>query len=107
MDAIVFDHVTKVYPPARSSAPAMPDEPGRAGATAPAVDDVSLAIPAGRIVVILGTSGAGKTTLLKMVNRLLEPTAGRLFVEGIEVHDLPPDVPPANVKAMLDALRNQ
>jgi osmoprotectant transport system ATP-binding protein len=69
----------------------MPDEPGRAGATAAAVDDVSLEIPAGRIVVILGTSGAGKTTLLKMVNRLLEPTAGRLFVEGIEVHDLSPD----------------
>jgi osmoprotectant transport system ATP-binding protein len=85
MDSIVFDHVTKVYPPARSA------QLGRTGATAAAVDDVSLEIPAGRIVVILGTSGAGKTTLLKMVNRLLEPTAGRLFVEGIEVHDLSPD----------------
>jgi osmoprotectant transport system ATP-binding protein len=85
MDSIVFDHVTKVYPPARSA------QPGRTGATAAAVDDVSLEIPAGRIVVILGTSGAGKTTLLKMVNRLLEPTAGRLYVEGIEVHDLSPD----------------
>jgi osmoprotectant transport system ATP-binding protein len=85
MDSIVFDHVTKVYPPARSA------QLGRTGATAAAVDDVSLEIPAGRIVVILGTSGAGKTTLLKMVNRLLEPTAGRLYVEGIEVHDLSPD----------------
>jgi osmoprotectant transport system ATP-binding protein len=75
MDAIVFDHVTKVYP----------------GAAAAAVDDVSLAIPSGKIAVILGTSGSGKTTLLKMVNRLQEPTAGRIFVEGIEVHDLPPD----------------
>ncbi len=75
MEAIVFDHVSKVY----------------AGAAAPAVDDVSLAIPAGQIAVILGASGSGKTTLLKMVNRLLEPTAGRLFVEEIEVRDLPPD----------------
>jgi osmoprotectant transport system ATP-binding protein len=75
MDAIVFDHVTKVY----------------AGAAAAAVDDVSLAIPAGQIAVILGASGSGKTTLLKMVNRLLEPTAGRICVEGTEVHDLPPD----------------
>jgi osmoprotectant transport system ATP-binding protein len=85
MDAIVFDHVTKVYPPAQAA------EPGRAGASAAAVDDVSLEIPAGEIVVLLGTSGSGKTTLLKMVNRLQEPTAGRIFVEGIEVHDLPPD----------------
>jgi osmoprotectant transport system ATP-binding protein len=75
MDAIVFDHVTKVYP----------------GATAAAVDDVTLAVPAGEMAVILGTSGSGKTTLLKMVNRLLEPTGGRLFIDGIEVRDLPPD----------------
>jgi osmoprotectant transport system ATP-binding protein len=75
VNAIVFDHVTKIYD----------------GASAPAVDDVSLEVPAGKIVVILGTSGSGKTTLMKMVNRLYEPTSGRIFVEGQEVHDLPAD----------------
>jgi osmoprotectant transport system ATP-binding protein len=52
---------------------------------------VSLAIGPGEIVVILGASGSGKTTLLKLVNRLQEPTAGRVFVEGIDVRDLPVD----------------
>lgn len=69
MDAIVFDHISKVYP----------------GASAPAVDDVSLTIPAGMTAVILGTSGSGKTTLMKMVNRLYEPTSGRIFVEGADI----------------------
>lgn len=73
MNAIVFDHVTKTYP----------------GAALPAVDDVSLDVPDGQVVVLLGTSGSGKTTLLKMVNRLYEPTSGRIVVEGVEVHALP------------------
>lgn len=73
MNAIVFDHIGKIYP----------------GTAAPAVDDVSLDIRAGQVVVLLGTSGSGKTTLLKMVNRLVEPTSGRIVVEGVEVHDLP------------------
>jgi osmoprotectant transport system ATP-binding protein len=75
MDAILFEHVSKVYPHAQAAA----------------VDDVSLGVPAGQTVVILGTSGSGKTTLLKMVNRLYEPTRGRIFVEGSEIHDLPID----------------
>jgi osmoprotectant transport system ATP-binding protein len=73
VDAIVFDHVSKTYP----------------GASVPAVNDVSLAAPAGKTVVILGTSGSGKTTLMKMVNRLYEPTGGQIFVEGTEIHALP------------------
>jgi osmoprotectant transport system ATP-binding protein len=73
VDAIVFDHVSKIYP----------------GATAPAVNDVSLGAPSGETVVILGTSGSGKTTLMKMVNRLYEPTGGKIFVEGVEIHELP------------------
>lgn len=73
MNAIVFDHVTKTYP----------------GAAQSAVDDVSLDVPDGQVVVLLGTSGSGKTTLLKMVNRLYEPTSGRIVVEGVEVHALP------------------
>lgn len=47
-----------------------------------AVDDVTLDVPTGRFVVLLGPSGCGKTTLLKIINRLIEPTAGRMFVDG-------------------------
>jgi osmoprotectant transport system ATP-binding protein len=54
-----------------------------------AVDQVSLTVDAGSVVVLLGPSGCGKTTLLKMVNRLYEPTGGKIFIGGIEVHDLP------------------
>ena len=55
----------------------------------PAVDRVSLTVDAGSVVVLLGPSGCGKTTLLKMVNRLYEPTGGKIRIGGIEVHDLP------------------
>lgn len=46
------------------------------------VDDVSLSIARGEFVTIVGTSGSGKTTLLKMVNGLIEPTSGQVFVNG-------------------------
>ena len=49
------------------------------------VDGVSLDVPAGSLCVLLGPSGCGKTTLLKTVNRLLEPTSGRVLVEGVDV----------------------
>lgn len=44
-----------------------------------AVDAVSLEIPAGGFVGIIGRSGAGKSTLLRMINRLAEPSAGRIL----------------------------
>src|SRR5215510_6471827 len=50
-----------------------------------AVNDVSLNIGAGQFVGIIGRSGAGKSTLLRMVNRLTDPTAGRILWDGIEV----------------------
>jgi phosphonate transport system ATP-binding protein len=50
-----------------------------------AVDDVSLSIPAGQFVGVVGRSGAGKSTLLRMVNRLTDPTSGRILWDGIEV----------------------
>ena len=53
--------------------------------TLTAVDGVSLAIPPGQMVGIIGRSGAGKSTLLRMINRLAEPSAGRIRFEGREV----------------------
>jgi phosphonate transport system ATP-binding protein len=50
-----------------------------------AVDDVSLEIPAGAFVGIIGRSGAGKSTLLRMINRLALPTSGRIMCEGVDV----------------------
>jgi osmoprotectant transport system ATP-binding protein len=44
--------------------------------------NLKLAVPAGGTLVLLGRSGAGKTTALKLINRLLEPTAGQVLVEG-------------------------
>ncbi|MCB4822705.1 phosphonate ABC transporter ATP-binding protein [Roseicella aerolata] len=56
----------------------------RFGATL-AVDQVSLAVPAGQMLGIIGRSGAGKSTLLRLLNRLIEPTSGRILSEGREV----------------------
>jgi osmoprotectant transport system ATP-binding protein len=61
---IVLDHVSKVYP----------------GSREPAVDDTSLDIPAGEIVIFVGPSGCGKTTMMRMINRLSEPTSGRILI---------------------------
>ncbi|CAN5313658.1 MAG: ABC transporter ATP-binding protein [Chloroflexota bacterium] len=54
----------------------------------PAVDNVSLDIEPGEFVVFLGPSGCGKTTLLKMVNRIYEPTGGKIWIDKTEVHEL-------------------
>ncbi len=49
----------------------------------PAVDDVSFVAESGELVVLLGESGCGKTTTLKLINRLFEPTSGRIFFDGV------------------------
>ncbi|MGH3446841.1 MAG: betaine/proline/choline family ABC transporter ATP-binding protein [Nocardioidaceae bacterium] len=51
----------------------------------PAVDDISITIPAGEIVMLVGPSGCGKTTTMKMINRLIEPTAGRIMIGDEDV----------------------
>ncbi|MDQ1631858.1 MAG: osmoprotectant transport system ATP-binding protein [Frankiaceae bacterium] len=50
-----------------------------------AVQEISLAVPRGELVCLVGPSGCGKTTTLKMVNRLIEPTGGRIILEGEDV----------------------
>src|SRR5262245_23509113 len=69
---IVFDHVTKRYP----------------GRAEPAVDDLTLTIPAGEICVLVGPSGGGKTTAMKMVNRLVDITEGDILIGGRSVRSL-------------------
>ncbi|HEX3219891.1 MAG TPA: betaine/proline/choline family ABC transporter ATP-binding protein [Candidatus Limnocylindria bacterium] len=71
---VALEHVTKRYGP-----------PG----TPPAVDDLSLTIGAGEICVLVGPSGCGKTTTMKMINRLIEPTSGRITIAGEDVEALP------------------
>lgn len=52
------------------------------------IDNLSLPISEGEFVTILGPSGCGKTTLLKMVNKLIEPNFGSIYVNGIDINDL-------------------
>ncbi|GAA3998268.1 ABC transporter ATP-binding protein [Deinococcus rubellus] len=56
-----------------------------------AVKDLSLIFPSGEITALLGPSGCGKTTTLRMINRLIEPTAGQILVEGENTQSLRPE----------------
>jgi osmoprotectant transport system ATP-binding protein len=69
---VVFDKATKLYP----------------GRSEPAVDDLSLTVPAGEICVLVGPSGSGKTTALKLVNRLIYLTEGEIRIDGTKIYDL-------------------
>jgi osmoprotectant transport system ATP-binding protein len=68
---VEFVHVSKQYD-VRAK-----DTPG-------AVNDLSLKVPSGKICVLVGPSGCGKTTSLKMVNRLIEPSGGRILLDGVD-----------------------
>jgi len=70
---IVFDKVSKVFAD---------------GTTA--VDRLSLAVPNGKLTVFVGSSGSGKTTALRMINRMIEPTAGAITIDGVDVSTLNP-----------------
>ncbi|NGX31154.1 MAG: Carnitine transport ATP-binding protein OpuCA [Chlamydiae bacterium] len=65
---IVFDAISKTFPDGKV-----------------AVEDLSLTVDDGQVVVFLGTSGSGKTTALKLINRLIEPTKGRILVSNVDV----------------------
>ncbi|GGK49959.1 proline/glycine betaine ABC transporter ATP-binding protein [Planomonospora parontospora subsp. parontospora] len=70
---ITFDGVTKRY----------------AGGTV-AVDDLGLEVPTGEITVFVGPSGCGKTTSLRMINRMVDPTGGRVLLDGVDVTTIDP-----------------
>ncbi|MGR8009127.1 ABC transporter ATP-binding protein [Streptomyces hypolithicus] len=70
---IRFEHVTKRYAD---------------GTTA--VDDLSFEVAEGELVTLVGPSGCGKTTTMKMVNRLIEPTSGRIFLNGEDISTIDP-----------------
>ncbi|MEW2358717.1 betaine/proline/choline family ABC transporter ATP-binding protein [Spirillospora sp. NPDC029432] len=61
------------------------------GQKTPAVDDITMTIPSGEIVVLLGPSGSGKTTTMRLINRLIEPTAGTIIVAGQNALDIDPN----------------
>jgi osmoprotectant transport system ATP-binding protein len=71
--AIRLDGLTKTY----------------AGAPRPAVTALDLSMPRGELVALVGPSGCGKTTTLKMINRLVEPTAGTVWIDGVDARTLP------------------
>jgi osmoprotectant transport system ATP-binding protein len=55
-----------------------------------AVDDLSFEVADGELVTLVGPSGCGKTTTMKMVNRLIEPSSGRIFVDGDDISTIDP-----------------
>jgi osmoprotectant transport system ATP-binding protein len=55
-----------------------------------AVGDISLEVPAGELVVLIGPSGCGKSTVLRMLNRLIEPSKGRILIDGRDVSEQNP-----------------
>lgn len=57
-----------------------------------AVNDISFEVKEGENLVLLGTSGCGKTTTLKMLNRLIEPTVGRVFINGTDIAQQNPEI---------------
>lgn len=55
------------------------------GTDTPVLEDLSLHLPAGKVVALVGENGAGKTTLVKLLSRLYEPTGGRILVDGVDL----------------------
>ncbi len=88
MSVLSISGITKVFP----------------GATAPAVDDVSLEVANGELVCLLGPSGSGKSTLLRMAGGFERPTVGHIAIDGEDVTHLPPERRPTGMVFQSHAL---
>ena len=66
-----------------------------------AVDDISFTVDEGENLVLLGTSGCGKTTTLKMLNRLIEPTSGEIFINNKNILQQQPEILRRNIGYVL------
>ena len=89
---IFIDHVFKVFGDAPEEALALArqgvskeDILARTGQSI-GVFDASFSVAAGEIFVIMGLSGSGKSTLVRLINRLIEPTAGRIVIDGADIN---------------------
>ncbi len=74
-DGIRFDHVSFAYP----------------GTDRLVLDDVTVDLPAGAVVAVVGENGAGKTTLVKLLSRFYAPASGRILVDGQDLARMPAD----------------
>lgn len=72
-DGIRLEHVSFAYP----------------GTNQRVLDDITLHLPAGRVVAIVGENGAGKSTLVKLICKMYEPTAGEILVDGQALRRMP------------------
>lgn len=58
----------------------------------PIFDDLSLQIPAGSMLAVVGSTGSGKSTLVRLLTRVYDPQAGRILLDGVDIRDLPLDL---------------
>ncbi len=72
--AVRIEHLTKRYPDGTQ-----------------ALTDINLSVAPGEFLVIIGLSGSGKSTLMRCINRLIEPTSGKIFIDDVDVTALPPE----------------
>jgi ATP-binding cassette subfamily B protein len=84
-DGIRFEGVSFRYP--KPEYPGADEDPGADGWV---LRDVTLHLPAGGVVALVGENGAGKTTLVKLLSRMYEPTEGRILVDGVDLRDIDP-----------------
>src|SRR5690606_31851422 len=61
------------------------------GTSVPAVKELTMEINRGEILVLVGPSGCGKSTTLRLINRMIEPTSGRIIFDGEDVTHVDPD----------------
>ncbi|GAK30353.1 ABC-type proline/glycine betaine transport system, ATPase component [Weissella oryzae SG25] len=97
MEKVSIQHLTKIFGKKVKPALKLVEEGvakeeilKRTGATV-GVYDANLEIEAGEIFVIMGLSGSGKSTLIRLLNRLIEPTAGEIYIDGQDVSKLKKD----------------